>query len=174
MLIRYKCKEGQEHIKCIPLIPVTDKAKTLTLTRSQIQLLPGTNEITDDEWEVIQPHIKAEIAAGTIVAVSKTIAASKGKNAKPSKAKDMKDMPVGLAVKFVADCVNPDTLNKWYKSEARDEVRLAIVKRMEELKIDVPKSKLEGGEDDDIENDDDLEGSGKDEGPGSGAGEGGE
>jgi hypothetical protein len=149
MLVRYKPKD--DHVKCIPLIPIDDDTKKIVLTRSQVQLLPGTNEVTDDEWKVMLPHIKDEIKTGVIVPVSKKVTIGKGRGAKAGTAQNLKDMPVKLAVKYVADCANPYTLNAWIKTETRDEVRLAIVKRMEQLKIDVPGSEIENDDDTDID-----------------------
>ena len=169
MLIRYKCKEGQDHIKVVPLIAVTSAAKALTMTRTQISLLPGTNEVSDDEWEVMKPHIKDEIEKGIIIEVQKNAPADgkKGGKGKSQAARELKDMSVKVAKSFVADCVNPDSLAKWYKEETRDEVRLAIIKKMEEIKMDIPNSKLEGDETD-LENDKETGEGGGDSGAGGG------
>jgi hypothetical protein len=144
----------------------------MTLTRTQVQLLPGTNEVTENEWAIMQAHIQAEIKAGMIVAVSKNITAGNGKDAKPGKAKSLKEMPVKTAVQYIADCVNPDSLKKWYETETRDEVRLAVVKRMETLKIEVPKTSLENDDRTSLENDEEK-GAGSDESGGEGGAAGG-
>jgi hypothetical protein len=146
MLLKYKPKF--DHIKCVPLIPTTAELKKLTLARSQVQLTPGINEVTDDEWKVMQVHLKREIAAKVIteasVDVSKTAANPDGKIL------NLKGVPAKKATALVNECTNPDTLKKWYQEVTAPEVRLAIVEKMKELKVDVPKFT---GEDDGDEDD---------------------
>jgi len=52
MFVKYSPKHP--HIKVVPLIPVGGK----TFDNDTVTLRPGTNELTDQEWEAIQPHIK--------------------------------------------------------------------------------------------------------------------
>jgi hypothetical protein len=137
MLIRYKPK--QDHIKCVPLIPSSAETKNLKLDRSQVQLLPGINEVTDDEWLVMKPHLAAEIKSRVITVVEKEVA--KSKRAPEGKARNLKELPSVDAVALVGETVNPDTLNRWYQKETREEVRLSIVERMKELKLEIPKFK---------------------------------
>jgi hypothetical protein len=152
MLIKYKPKH--DHIKCVPLIPVTDVQKKYKLDRSQVQLLPGTNEVTDEEWDVMKTHLsKEDLKIITVI----EIPAVKGKKTEDGKAHSIKDVPPQKAVALVAECVNPDTLIKWHQEETREEIRLAIVERMKELKIEVPKYKPDGSIDDDDEDDDDKD-----------------
>jgi hypothetical protein len=137
MLIRYKPK--QDHIKCVPLIPSNEEAKSLKLTRTQVQLLPGPNEITDDEWKVMKPCLAAEIKSRVITVIEKDV--TKSKRAPEGKAKNLAELPSADAVDLVAETVSPDTLKRWYQKETRDEVRLSIVERMKELRIEIPKYK---------------------------------
>ena len=155
MLIKYQPK--QDHIKCVPLVPINAEQRKIRLTRSQVQLLPGTNEVTDDEWDVMKAHLAAEIARGEILTIERDLAKSK-KNPNGGKACNLKDMPVQEAIALVTACVNPDTLTKWYKEEVRDEVRLNIVEKMKELKMDLPKF-IPGSVEDD-ENDPEKTGDG--------------
>jgi hypothetical protein len=134
MLIRYRPKN--DHIKCVPLIPTTDELKALTLTRSQVQLLPGINEVTDSEWKVMKEHLAAEIKSGVLAPIIRDV--PKTAKAPTGKAKNLKEMPAKEAVKLIKGCMNPDTLKKWYQEETREEVRLVIVKKMEELKVEIP------------------------------------
>jgi hypothetical protein len=136
MIIRYKPKN--DHIKIVPLIPVDDAGRKVKLsgTKSQIQLLPGVNEVTDDEWIVIKPYLQSMIGK-EVFAVEKE--APKSKRAPEGKAKNIIEMPVKEAVAYAQECVNPETLKKWYQEETREEVRIIIVQKMEELKIEVPK-----------------------------------
>jgi len=149
MLLKYKPK--LEHVKIIPLIPVSAKAKEVKLTRNQIQLLPGTNEITDDEWLVIKDHIKRDIDSGIIVPIEKTV--TKSKRSPDGTAKNLIEMPTPEAVSFVDNCNNPETIAKWYQEETRDEVRVRIIEKMKELKMDTPKLKSSGSDEDDDDSD---------------------
>ncbi|MDR2403413.1 MAG: hypothetical protein LBD78_05230 [Spirochaetaceae bacterium] len=137
MLIKYKPK--QDHLKCVPLIPSAAEVKTLKLERSQVELLPGVNEVTDDEWKVMKPTLAAEIKSGVITVIEKDVV--KSKRAPEGKARNLKELPTMEAVALVGETVNPDTLNRWYQKETREEVRLTIVERMKELKIEIPKFK---------------------------------
>jgi hypothetical protein len=130
MLIKYSPK--YEHIKCVPLVAINAEQRALKLVRSQVQLLPGTNEVTDDEWTVMKSHLTREIAAGEISVIEK-------ETKKGAKAHDLKSIEAKDATELVANCVNPDTLKKWYQEETRQEIRLAIVEKMKELKVDIPK-----------------------------------
>jgi hypothetical protein len=137
MLIRYSPKA--DHIKCVPLIPTTDELKKLTLLRSQVQLLPGVNEVTDDEWKILEVHLTQEIKRREIIKIEKDV--SKSNRAPDGKAKNLKEFPSENAVVLVNKCVNPDTLKKWYQEETREEVRLAIIEKTKELNIKLPKFK---------------------------------
>jgi hypothetical protein len=135
MLLKFVPKNGA-HLKVVPLVPVTDEAKKLQLTRSQVNLLPGTNEVTDDEFAVMKPHITMELSKGIIVPVVT-------KQAGKPEAKNLKDYSAKEAIKFVNECVNPDTLKKWTREESREEVRTKIARRCEQLKIEITEKDLE-------------------------------
>jgi hypothetical protein len=137
MLIRYRPK--QDHLKCVPLIPVTADTNNLKLDRAQVQLLPGINEVSDNEWKVIQPHLAGEIKSGVITVIEKEV--KKSTRAPEGKARNLKELPVMDAVVLVGETVNPDTLNRWYQKETREEIRLTIIERMKDLKIEIPKFK---------------------------------
>jgi hypothetical protein len=140
MLLKFVPKNGA-HLKVVPLVPVTDEAKKLQLTRSQVNLLPGTNEVTDDEFAVMKPHITMELSKGIIVPVV-------GKQAGKPEAKNLKDYSAKEAIKYVSECVNPDTLKKWTREETREEVRAKIARRCEQLKIEITEKDLDDpGED---------------------------
>jgi hypothetical protein len=132
-------KPKQDHIKCVPLIPSEEEAKSLKLTRTQVQLLPGPNEVTDDEWKAMKPCLAAEIKSRVITVIEKDVV--KSKRAPSGKARNLAELPSADAVDLVAETVNPDTLKKWYQKETRDEIRLSIVERMKELRIEIPKYK---------------------------------
>ena len=128
MLLKYVPKN--EHIKMV----VLSKVDGVTLTRTMVQLLPGVNEVTDSEWKCMKPNISAELERNEIVILAQKV---KGK-----KVTDLKDMPSLVAVKFVSECKNPESLVKWYKEETREEVRVAIMDKMEEFGIEKPSSEI--------------------------------
>lgn len=141
MLIKYQPKV--EHLKCVVLTP----KEGLVLERTMVKLLPGTNEVTDDEWKAMRGNITEELNSGEIKILAQKVSAGRGKTG-GVKAKDLKQMPVNLAVKYVSECINPDTLTKWYKEVTNEEVRLAITKRFKKLEMetpddDIPDEKLE-------------------------------
>ena len=136
MLIKYLPKV--EHLKCVILTP----KEGLKLNRSLVQLIPGTNEVTDDEWKAMRGNIQAELDSGEI-----KLLAQKLENG--AKAKNLKEMSVANAVRFVNECNSPDTLKKWYNEITKEEVRLAITKKMQKLGIDP--------QDDEISSDDDSD-----------------
>lgn len=131
MLVKYSPKV--EHLKCVILTP----KEGLTLSRNMVSLLPGTNEVTNDEWKAMRGNIVAELESGEISILAQKVSAGRGKTG-GIKAKDLKEMPVNLAIKYVSECMNPDTLKKWYKEITNEEVRLAITKRFQKLEIDLP------------------------------------
>lgn len=134
MLIKYL--PTIEHLKCVMFTPKTG----LKLDRSMVQLIPGTNEVTDDEWKAMRGNIQAELDSGEI-----KILAQKLTNG--AKAKNLKEMTNANAIRFVNECNSPETLKKWWKEITKEEVRLAITKRMEKLGVEAP-------EDEDIPDDD--------------------
>jgi hypothetical protein len=107
---------------------LTDKFK-----RTQVELMPGTNEVTDDEWKVMKVHLSREIEANVITTVEEVDSKT------GEKAHDLKGMSTNQATTLVLECNSGDTLKKWYQEISNQEVRLTIVERMKELKIDVPK-----------------------------------
>lgn len=126
-----------EHLKCVVLTP----KEGLNLTRTMIKILPGTNEVTDDEWKAMRGNITNELDSGEITILAQKVSAGRGKVG-GIKAKDLKQMPVNLAVKYVSECTNADTLTKWYEEITNEEVRLAIVKRFKKLGLELPEDKI--------------------------------
>lgn len=126
-----------DHLKMVALTPVEGKV----VTKSLVQLLPGVNEVTDAEWECMRPNIKAEIDRGEITILAQKVSDGRGKPG-GRKAKDLIQMPVNIAVNYINECMNPETLSKWYKEETREEVRLAITKKMDKLGLDKPEDEI--------------------------------
>jgi len=135
MLLKYQPKV--EHLKCVVLTP----KEGLTLPRTMVTLLPGTNEVTDDEWKAMRGNISPELESKEIIILAQKVSAGRGKVG-GTRAKNLKDMPVNLAVKFVNECNNPDTLEKWYAEITNEEVRLAITKKFKKLDLELPEDKI--------------------------------
>jgi len=152
MLIKYQ--PTHDHLKVVPLIPVSDEHKKYRLERTQVSLLPGINEVTDKEWEIMKTHLSRELKRNEISVIEK--GAAKGKS---GTARNLKDMPLKDAINLISECINPDTLAKWHKEETREEARLVIIEKMKELKIEIPKF-IPGYKDDDND-----EGDGGDDDP---------
>lgn len=135
MLLKFSPKV--DHLKMVVLSPVED----VVLTKTLVQLLPGVNEVTEDEWKCMRPNIKSEIDSGEITILAQKVSDGRGRPG-GRKAKDLIQMPVNIAVTYIAECMNPETLTKWYKEETREEVRLAITKKMDKLGLDKPEDEI--------------------------------
>jgi hypothetical protein len=133
MFVKYSPKVP--HIKIIPLLSVGKgkDGKGYTFDNDTVTLRPGTNEVTEQEWEAIQPHIK-ELLGKEIVPF--TVEVKSGKGGKGKKAKTLKDVPIITARKIIQGCTDPATLKKWFDQELPDELLLVVTKRMRQLKIE--------------------------------------
>lgn len=135
MLLKFSPKV--EHLKCVVLTP----KEGLVLERTMVHLLPGTNEVTDDEFKAMRGNIVSELESGEITILAQKVGDGRGKPG-GRKAKNLVDMPVNIAVKYVSECNNPETLEKWYKEVTKEEVRLAITKRMKALEVEEPTEEI--------------------------------
>lgn len=135
MLLKFSPKV--DHLKMVVLSPVED----VVLTKTLVQLLPGVNEVTEDEWKCMRPNIKSEIDSGEITILAQKVSDGRSRPG-GRKAKDLVQMPVNIAVTYIAECMNHETLTKWYKEETREEVRLAITKKMDKLGLDKPEDEI--------------------------------
>lgn len=135
MLLKFEPKI--EHLKCVALTP----KEGLVLERTMVRLLPGTNEVTNDEWKAMRGNIVSELESGEIKILAQKVSAGRGKTG-GVKAKDLKEMPVNIAVKYVSECNNPDTLKKWYGEITNEEVRLAINKKFKKLELELPEDEI--------------------------------
>ena len=135
MLLKFSPKV--DHLKCVVLTP----KEGLTIERTMVHLIPGTNEVTDDEWKAMRGNIVSELESGEIAILAQKVGDGRGKPG-GRKAKNLVDMPVNIAVKYVSECNNPETLTKWYKEVTKEEVRLAITKRMKALEVEEPTEEI--------------------------------
>lgn len=135
MLLKFNPKVS--HIKMVTLA----KVEGCNPTRRMVQLLQGTNEVTEDEWNCMKVNLKREIESGEIIILAQKVSEGRGKPG-GRKAKNLVEMPVNIAVKYVTECINPETLQKWYKEEVREEVRVYITKRLQKLGLDLPEDDI--------------------------------
>lgn len=135
MLLKYVPKV--EHLKMVALSVVEDATPEKTL----VQLTPGVNEVTEKDWKCMRPNIAKELESGEIVILAQKVSDGRGKPG-GRKAKDLVEMPVNIAVTYIAECTNNETLVKWYKEETREEVRIHITKRLEKLGIGIPEDEI--------------------------------
>ena len=135
MLLRYSPKT--DHLKMVALTPVEGVAFTKTL----VQLLPGVNEVTEEEWKSMRPNIADELERGEIKILAQKVSDGRGKPG-GRKAKDLVQMPVNIAVTYISECMNPETLVKWYKEETREEVHIHITKKLEKLGLPIPEDEI--------------------------------
>jgi hypothetical protein len=130
MFIKYKPKHP--HIKTIPVIVKARGSDGASLANDSIIIRPGTNELTEQAWAAIQPHIQEEIKQKIIVPFTVPVK----KDGVIAKARTLKDVPVSVARKIIDDCQNVADLKKWVKQEIPDEIMLLVLKRLRKLKID--------------------------------------
>ena len=135
MLLKYSPKI--DHLCMVALTP----AEGVVLTKNLVQLLPGVNEVTENEWAAMRPNITAELESGEITILAQKVSDGRGKPG-GRKAKDLVQMPVNIAVTYINECMNPETLTKWYKEETREEVRLTITKKMDKLGLEKPEDEI--------------------------------
>ncbi|MDR1175024.1 MAG: SAP domain-containing protein [Treponema sp.] len=159
MLIKYTPKT--KHIKCVPLVTTDNGIK---LTRSQVELSPGINEVSEDEWAVM----KTILVDDSEITVVKTEVKSSAE--KPKHIRALRDVSPAHALGIVKNCSSGKTLKKWYRTETREFVLLAILKQLKKLNIDPFENtddepvldKVDTGEDDkDPDPDDGKEDNGK-------------
>jgi hypothetical protein len=129
MFIKYNPKEP--HVKTIPVVAKNGGA-AVPLAGDSIILRPGTNELTEKEWEAIQPHVQDEIKQKIIVPFTVPVKKAGG----VAKARTLKDVPVTVARKIIESCQNVADLKKWARQELPDEIMLLVLKRLRKLKID--------------------------------------
>jgi hypothetical protein len=129
MFIKYSPKDP--HVKTIPVV-AKNGGEAIPLASDSIILRPGTNELTEQEWEAIQPHIQDEIKQKVIVPFTVEVK----KSGSVTKARTLKDVPVSVARKIIESCQNVTDLKKWVKQELPDEIMLLVLKRLRKLRID--------------------------------------
>jgi hypothetical protein len=130
MFIKYNPKDP--HVKTIPIVSRAGGDKAIPIANYAVILRPGTNELTEQEWAAIQPHVQDEIKQKIIVPFTVEVKKAGG----VTKARTLKDVPVSTARKIIESCQNAADLKKWTGQELPDEIMLLVLKRLRKLKID--------------------------------------
>ena len=130
MFIKYKPKD--QHVKTIPIVIKSSGGDGVPLANDSVILRPGTNELTEKEWEAIQPHVQDEIKQKIIVPFTVEVK----KAGSVTKARTLKDVPVSVARKIIESCQNVADLKKWVRQELPDEIMLLVLKQLRRFRID--------------------------------------
>jgi hypothetical protein len=130
-----------------------EKAGLLTVSKmikgvivKTISILPGHNEINDDDWEGIKGQLQSKIDEGHIEVVAKEVVKEieleNGKTkTKKSTATKLAELEPDQALEIVQNTFDIKTLQKWRKSETRDEIRAAVADQIEFVKNPNPNKK---------------------------------
>ena len=103
-----------------------------------LRILPQINEIPDEVWAQARPTLlnKLEADKRGRKCIEELFVAAPAAGAKAGakvSSKAFKDLEASVAVGLVADTLDIKLLNDWKTVEKRDEVRLAIANRLDEL-----------------------------------------
>lgn len=124
-------KWNKDNLKVVSLVATTAEAKKVSLRRTQVQLLPGINEVSDDEYLVMKPHLKRNLENGSLVEIQEKTQTCPGKPQRD--ALSIVDLPAKKAARLIKDTTNPETLNLWLAKEVRPEIRQRVLDRIKEL-----------------------------------------
>lgn len=130
MFIKYNPKDP--HVKTIPVVIKSSGGQAVPLAADSVIIRPGTNELTEEQWKAIKPHLQDEIDKKIIVPFTVPVK----KAGSVTKAGTLKDVPVSVARKIIDSCQNVADLKKWGKQELPDEVLLLVLKRLRKFKVD--------------------------------------
>lgn len=129
MIFKYNPKT--DHVKVV----VCSKVDRISISRRYITLVPGVNEITDNEWLCIKPNIDAEIKRGEIKVLAE-------KNVKGDLLTNLVELSANSALVAIKECKSLETLTKWFNEETRETVKNYIVSRIQQLGFDLPTPEL--------------------------------
>ncbi len=138
MIIESK-KKGALVIPCSPKIGIKIK--------SSVVLLPGNNEVSDEDWNAARPNAKDDIDRGDLTEVEASEEKIEVPKIDPKTGKDLEEKEEKIvfsgssfrrikpekASKIIKNTFNIDTLNKWKKIETRDAIRLELSNRIEKV-----------------------------------------
>lgn len=131
----------------LKIIPITKRCiNTIRKNISQINLMPGYNDIEDDIWDEIKKYVglDKEIELGYIKENRKEIKSIEkeiikdGKKIKEKvkveKGINIIDMEPSEAIDVIDNTWNIPCLKKWYKLEGRTDIRNHIDEKIKEIK----------------------------------------
>lgn len=106
-------------------------AKHAVATKA-VQLLPGINEIAEDEWNKVKEHkqVKAGLDEGVLVVLQDPTKEDKPLEGLPA---SLEKFSVKDACELVDGVMDVDVLKKWQKRETRDSVKAALKKQVKEI-----------------------------------------
>ncbi|MDR0388753.1 MAG: hypothetical protein LBH73_01635 [Spirochaetaceae bacterium] len=148
MFVKYNPKNP--HVKTIPIVFNSGGDRSIPVSSESVILRPGTNELTEEQWAAVQPHVQDDIKQKIIVPFTVEVKKAGG----VMKARTLKDVPVSVARKIIESCRNAADLKKWARQELPDEVMLLVLRRLRRLKIDLDESGGDmSGEEDTLDDD---------------------
>ena len=123
----------EQCLLCVPLYTPTGTPA------GQIVLLPGWNDVTDDQWLRGRVHVMDRIKRGTIQekgTIKKSVKDGVDKEEFPKVTMRSLQQPEALVT--IANCNNPKSIAVWQKNETREEVLKALRNRKKVLEKKVP------------------------------------
>ena len=140
MIINYKGKG-------LLMVPITHKEDGSSIKiggRSMVRIIPGYNEILDNEYLLVRPHLLEHISEGTIEEYGrkeKRVDRETGEEHEFYVGTSIRRQTPAKAAEMAKNCYSLDTINIWlngvedgsYEPEAREDIRLIL--REQERKI---------------------------------------
>lgn len=150
MILNWK----EERLNVIP-IPAGKPVKGYEA--DSVILLPGVNEVPDEVWKKIRPSLISHLNARNLITIEENKIIEKegkpDKNGKIEKIKEKTSIPKKFTeldpeecLSLIAQTNNLPTLEKWKKEEKREDVRIALMERLNEVEdyVNKKKSKKKG------------------------------
>lgn len=128
MLLRW----NEKSIKHCTLRPNAEKK--IAPDSANAVLLPGINELSENDAECLLQDVQDEIMAGRLTVLKIKTKSAPGRPVRW--ATSIRDLIPGDAAKLIGDTYDPATLNRWLSSETRPDIRLLIEERLRELKLE--------------------------------------
>lgn len=146
---------SEDHIIQIPTSNPTAKVTvergvSLLAPTELVMLLPGTNDIPNERWQFARLHIGRRLGRTVKEHVKESVIDGQITYSP----KPLKDFEPDDLVDLVEKCNHAPTLEKWKTNESRDEIRLAIANRLDDLAKGKKSGKKKRGHEVDDEDDD--------------------
>lgn len=110
--------------------PIKSEWEKFSLKRDNLTFLPGVNEVSDEEFEVIKHHCDDLIKSGDLEVMKIKTSTAPGRPA--IVAKTLSEVPPVEARKLIANCINIDTLKEW-RTDSRADIRSLIDDRIKAI-----------------------------------------